>query len=104
MLKKLFAPGNDSLCTSLALLVLRIWLGMTMLINHGVSKLTGFSAKAPDFPDPLGIGHTASLALAVFSEVFGSMLLIMGLATRFAAMVLAVDMAVAFFFVHKGAL
>lgn len=75
-----------------------------MLINHGVGKLTTFSEKAPDFPDPLGVGHTTSLLLVVFAEVFASMLLIMGLVTRFAALVLAINMTVAFFVAHKAAL
>lgn len=104
MFKKIFAPGNDSFWTSLALLILRVWLGMTMLINHGVGKLTTFSEKAADFPDPLGVGHGTSLALVVFAEVFASMLLIMGFVTRFAALVLAVNLTVAFLFVHKGML
>jgi putative oxidoreductase len=104
MLKKLFAPGNDSFWTSLALLALRVWLGMTMLINHGVGKLTTFSEKASTFPDPLGVGHTTSLVLVVFAEVFASMLLIMGFVTRFAALVLIINLAVAFFVVHKASL
>src|SRR2546430_128846 len=97
MFKKIFFSRNDSFCTSLALLILRVWLGMTMLINHGVGKLTTFSEKAADFPDPLGVGHGASLALVVFAEVFASMLLVMGFVARFAALVLAINVTVAFF-------
>src|SRR6266571_881690 len=104
MLKKLFAPANDSFGASLALLTLRLWLGLTLLINHGVGKLKDFSHLSGDFPDPLGIGHGASLALAVFAEVVASLLLVMGLLTRFAALVLAVNMAVAFFLIHKRSL
>src|SRR5438128_657493 len=104
MFKKIFAPGNDSFCTSLALLTLRLWLGTTMLLNHGLAKIKGFSAMAPDFADPFGIGHTTSLALAVFAEVVASALLLLGLVTRFAALVLGLNMAVAFSVVHKGAL
>ena len=104
MMKKLFAPGNDSFPTSLALLTLRIWLGLTMLINHGVGKLNDFSHLSGDFPDPFGIGHGASLALVVFAEVAASLLLVMGLTTRLAALVLVVNMAVAFLSAHKGAL
>jgi putative oxidoreductase len=104
MLKKLFAPGNDSAPTNVALLVLRLWLGLTMLINHGAEKLHKFSAMAPKFPDPLGVGHSLSLALVVFAEVAASLLLVSGLLTRFAAFVLAVNMAVAFFVAHKGQL
>jgi len=104
MIKKIFSPGKDSGCTNLALLVLRVWLGVAMLANHGYDKLSTFSEKSGSFPDPLGIGHAASLALAVFAEFFCSLLLILGLLTRFGAFVLAINMAVAFFIVHKGVL
>jgi len=36
MIKKIFAPGNDSALTSLGLLVLRLWLGLAMFFNHGL--------------------------------------------------------------------
>jgi putative oxidoreductase len=104
MVKKLFAPGNDSALTSLGLLALRLWLGLTMLLNHGLVKLAHFSNIAPKFFDPLHIGSTQSLALVVFAEVVGSALLVLGLWTRFAALTLVIDLAVAFFLFHKGAL
>jgi putative oxidoreductase len=104
MLRKIFAPGDDSGCTHFALLLLRVWLGVTMLSNHGYEKLTTFSQKAGGFPDPLGVGHATSLALVVFAEFFCSLLLILGLLTRLGALALAFTMAVAFFKVHKGAL
>jgi hypothetical protein len=56
------------------------------------------------FPDPIGVGSSASLALAVFGEVVCTFLVALGLFTRFAATVLAITMATAFFAVHKGAL
>jgi putative oxidoreductase len=104
MLKKLFAPSNTPFSASLALLILRLWLGLTMLINHGFGKLKDFSHLSGDFPDPLHIGHAASLVLVVFAEVVASVLLVMGLLTRFAALVLTINMAVAFFLVHKHSL
>src|SRR5881394_2104614 len=104
MLKSIFAPGNDSLPTSFGLLILRLWLGLTMLINHGAAKLTGFNEKASGFPDPFGIGHQGSLALAVFAEVVASLLLVSGFLTRFAALVLAINLTTAFMVVHKGSL
>ena len=104
MLKKLFAPGNNSGAANLGLLMLRLWIGFSMLLNHGFEKLKTFSDTAPNFPDPLGIGHTASLALAVFAEFFASLLVIFGLVTRWSALVLAIDMGVAFICIHKGAL
>ena len=104
MLKKLFAPGNNSGAVNFGLLMLRLWIGFSMLLNHGFEKLKTFSDTAPNFPDPLGIGHTASLALAVFAEFFASLLVIFGLVTRWSALVLAIDMGVAFICIHKGAL
>jgi putative oxidoreductase len=75
-----------------------------MLLLHGLSKVKDFSKLSADFPDPLNVGHTASLALVVFAEVICSALLVLGLVTRFAALVLAVNMFVAFFIVLHGAL
>src|SRR5205085_7119475 len=70
----------------------------------GWSKLIGFSEMSGKFPDPLGVGSPISLALAVFAEVVCALLLALGLFTRFAAAVLAINMATAFLMVHKLAL
>jgi putative oxidoreductase len=88
----------------LALLALRAWLGITMLINHGLGKLATFPGQAVDFPDPLGVGPHVSMALAVLGEVICSALLVLGLFGRLAALGLGATMAVAFFLVHGGAL
>lgn len=90
--------------TDLALLILRVWLGVSLLVLHGWDKLTGFGALASKFPDPLGVGSTASLSMAVFGEVVCAGLLVLGLLTRFAALVLIIVMSVAFFLVHDRAL
>jgi len=104
MIKLLFAPAKNSPSANFALLILRVWIGVEMMVVHGVDKLMNFSTAAQDFPDPLGVGHAASLALVVFAEVFASMFLVVGLFTRLAAMTLIIDMTIAFIFVHKGAL
>lgn len=104
MFSKFFSPGNDSLLASLGLLTLRLWLGLTMLLNHGIGKAKAFDTMAPNWVDPFKIGHTASFALVVFAELVASSLLAAGLITRFAALVLAVNMGVAFFIAHKATL
>ena len=86
------------------LLVLRLWLGLSLLLLHGKAKLLGFAELSQKFPDPLGIGSTASLALATFAELVCSGLVALGLVTRFAALSAAVTMGVAFFIVHKASL
>lgn len=103
-MKKIFAPGNDSTLTSAGLLVLRLWLGLTMLLHHGLDKLAHFDKMAPTFFDPLHIGSKFSLGLVIFAEVIGAALLVIGLLTRFAALVLIIDLGVAFFLFHKEAL
>lgn len=104
MFAKIFGPGNDSFLTSLGLLALRVWLGVTLLLNHGIGKAKAFDSMASGFADPFKIGHTPSFALVVFAEVIASSLLALGLVTRFAALVLMVNMGVAFVYVHKTAL
>lgn len=101
MIKKIFAPGNDSFATSAGLLVLRLFFGLTMLIHHGWDKMITFSSKASDFPDPMHVGHSVSLGMTVFAEVVAAALLTIGLWTRFAALVLAFEMGVAFVLVHE---
>ena len=96
LLRLSFIPSN----WDFALLVLRIWIGGTLLLNHGWSKLANFSSMSSRFGDPLHIGHPASLALAVFAEVICSLLLIIGLAARFAALVIIIELGVAFVLVH----
>jgi putative oxidoreductase len=88
----------------LGLLILRGWLGLTMLINHGIPKLMKFNELSASFPDPLGVGTKVSLLLAVFAEVLCAALLVVGFFARFAALSLAVTMGVAFILVHKAAL
>jgi putative oxidoreductase len=92
------------LSTDLGLLILRIWFGGAMVVLHGWSKLTGFQALAPKFPDPLHVGSQISLGLTVFAEVVCAMFIVLGLFTRFAAVSLVITMAVGFAVVHQMAL
>lgn len=83
----------------LALLILRGVSGGAML-THGWPKLQKVVAGNFNFGDPLGIGSGLSLGLTVFAEVFCSVLLIIGFATRGALIPLMITMGVALFVVH----
>lgn len=87
------------LLPDVALALLRVALAALML-RHGIPKLLEFDARAADFPDPLGVGHTTSLVLAIFGEVLCSLLLIPGVLVRLAAIPFCTTMLVAFFLVH----
>lgn len=84
-----------------ALAILRVTLACLML-RHGIPKLLEFDTRSAGFPDPLGVGHTTSLVLAIFGEVFCSALLIPGVLVRLAAIPFCSTMAVAFFVVHAS--
>jgi len=86
--------------TSLGLLILRIGLAGTMAVRHGLPKLLDFANSMHSFPDPIGLGSEVGLALVVFAEFLCSLLIVVGVFTRFAAIPVVVAMAVAFFVVH----
>lgn len=93
-------PSSADRARDLGLLILRVSSGGTMLLGHGMGKLTTFSERAASFPDPIGIGSTASLSLAVFGEVVCALLVALGLGTRLAAVPAAITMLVAAFVIH----
>lgn len=71
------------------------------MLTHGIGKFEQlFSGEPIQFADPMGVGATASLVLAVFSEVFCSIFIIFGFATRLSALPLLITMLVAAFVVH----
>ncbi len=96
--------GAPRWATDLGLLALRLWLGLSLAGLHGWGKFEKLLSGGGGFPDPLGIGSSASLLLASSAELFASLFLAAGLLTRLAAVPLAFTMGVAFFVVHGGAL
>lgn len=100
MIKNIFNPGNYPPKINLALLLLRLSVGAFMLA-HGMGKFSKLLGDDPiKFADPIGIGVTTSLALTVFAEVFCSLFLIFGIATRIVAIPLLFTMLVAVLIVH----
>ncbi len=100
--KNIFNSGDYPNNVSTALFILRVVIGIFML-THGWRKMeTLFSGEPIQFADPIGLGTTFSLALAVFAEVLCSILLIIGLGTRLAAIPLLITMLVAAFIVHAN--
>jgi putative oxidoreductase len=92
-----FLPASPDL----GLLILRVALGGWMM-THGWDKWQKWGSLVGTFPDPLQIGSKWSLTLTVFAELACASLLVIGFCTRFAALVLAITMGVAFFIVMKG--
>jgi putative oxidoreductase len=95
-MKKIFSTAINNKGVNTWLLLARLAVGGFML-THGVPKFQNLLAGNMKFGDPLGIGATPSFILVVFSEFACSILLMLGLATRFASIVLIINMAVAAF-------
>ena len=100
--------NNSSCCTSssehsqqIGKLALRLLVGGFML-THGLPKLQNFEFLSTVFPDPIGVGSSLSLGMIVFAEVVCSILLMLGLFTRFASIPLIIGMGVAAFFIHAN--
>ncbi len=101
-MKNTYTTSLNLPATDYGLLFLRIGIAALML-SHGLPKLIMlFSAKEIEFADPIGLGESATLSLAVFTEVVCSVLIGIGLATRLASLAIVLTMGVAFFVVHSS--
>ena len=99
-MKKLFKTTHNTQLTNLWLLFFRVLAGAFM-ITHGIPKLQMLLGGGEImFPAMFGLDASTSLALAVFSELFCSLLIIFGLGTRLATVPLIATMLVAAFVVH----
>ena len=88
--------------SNIGLLILRLFAGVAML-PHGISKLQMLlNGNASNFLDPIGIGATPSLILALFAELGCTLLVMLGFFTRPAAAILAINMAVASYFLFSA--
>lgn len=84
----------------LGLLILRVAISLLMIFPHGLGKLLNFGSRMNNFPDPLGIGSLMSLSGAVFSEVVCSLMLILGIKTRWFSIPALFTMLIAAFVIH----
>jgi putative oxidoreductase len=82
----------------LALLVLRLVLGAIM-IGHSYTKVFGGEHRYVGYITSLGLPWWSAY-LSIAAEFGGGILLIVGLLTRFAALTLVIDMAVAIAKIH----
>jgi putative oxidoreductase len=96
---------NESIRETLrpiGLLIVRVVAGATMIYGHGWGKFQKFISGDWSFADPIGLGEGVSLGLAAGAEFGAALLVVVGLATRFAALPLVITMLVAAFIFHAG--
>ena len=82
---------------NIAILFLRFFVGF-MMLTHAVDKIENFSVIAESFPSPFGLNSWVALSIITFVEFVGSIMIIAGLFTRIATIILALGMVTAAFF------
>jgi putative oxidoreductase len=82
------------------LLALRLIAATSMFLKHGLEKVQHFGMMAAHFPDPLHLGATPSLIIAMIGDFVCNILIVLGLATRWAAAWSFLNLLVAWAFVH----
>ena len=85
---------------SIALLLLRIVFCGSMIFGHGLGKLNKVLDGNFNFSDPIGIGETPTLFLAVFSEFIAPIFILVGFKAKIFSFFPAATMFVAAFIVH----
>jgi putative oxidoreductase len=85
----------------MALLVLRLWAGILLFLQHGLVKVMHFSAMSAHFPNPIHVGPLPSLLFATLSDAICSLLVAIGLGTRYAALIVVINLGTAFTLVHR---
>lgn len=100
MFKRLLLLKSIPVSQDAGLLALRLIAATPLLLKHGLEKLFRFSHMAAHFPDPLHIGVVPSLLFAALADGICTVLLILGLATRWAALISFINIGVALAFVH----
>ena len=99
-MKKLFNVPVNSVAVDYGLLIIRVGIGL-MMLTHGLPKMEKlFPGEPVQFASVMGMSPAVSLGLTVFAEVLCSILLILGLATRLAAIPLLITMIVAVVLIH----
>jgi len=89
--------SNWTVGHNLGLLVLRLVFGLVLLYGHGFEKMSViFSGQEIHFRDPIGLGATASYYMAAFAEGICAILLILGLFSRVATLILSINFIVIF--------
>jgi len=101
-MKKFLSTAYSEFLFNLGTLILRLTTGILVCLNHGIPKITHFNEWKGTFYNLAHIGTQLSLILSISAEVFASMFLILGLFSRFAALLLVIDLGVAVFIYHSS--
>lgn len=94
-----FLIREYSTARDMGLLILRLVFAIVLLYGHGYGKMSVIlGGQEIQFMDPIGIGMVTSFYLAAFAEGICAILLIFGLFSRVASLILTINFMVIFIF------
>jgi putative oxidoreductase len=81
-------------------LLLRVGVALPMSLRHGWPTLASWWRGEISYPDPLGLGQNLTMLLMGSLEAIATLMIVFGVLTRSAALMLAVGFSVAVLIVH----
>ena len=101
-MKRILSVNKTSDAIDIGLLIARVMIAALML-THGIPKLQMLLSGEPvKFLPVMGMSPELSLGLTVFAEVICSIMLLVGFATRLAAIPLIITMLIAALLIHAA--
>jgi putative oxidoreductase len=101
-MKKILSIKYSAGAFNFSMLFLRVVFGLLIITKHGYDKMIKFSTLQHGFYNFIGLGSKTSLVLAIFAEVLCALFIVLGLFTRFAAIILIITMLVAIYGSNVG--
>jgi putative oxidoreductase len=98
---KLRSLARDEFWRDIGLLALRLGFAGAVIWRHGYPKIPALLGNPDQFFDPIGIGGSASLALAAFAEVVCALAVALGWYSRWASLILTGNFVVIVLFLHQ---
>ena len=103
MFARFLKAGFVPTCTDLGLLLLRVGAGSTLFLRHGWEKVSTLTLINDHFPDPIGLGHSLTWSIALFNDGIFSLLIVLGIATRWLSAFVIINISIAWALVHHFA-
>jgi putative oxidoreductase len=101
-MKKFFSINYSSGAFNFSMLLLRVFFGGLMIINHGMPKIMQFATLQAKFYNFMGMGTKVSLLLTLLAEIFCSLFVAIGLFTRLTVIPLIIMLFVIIFMVNPN--
>lgn len=102
VIRRVLDPRPTIISQDSILLIFRVLVSLAMINTHGIKKLIYFSDTVQNIPDPFGLGGQISAYIAILANIISPILIILGLATRLAALQILSVTVIGFFVVHAA--